>query len=200
MPQSILINEYLGKLRRDPGYFDRIGYQVVNARGKKVSSRAINWGSVGPNSGIGVVQPAGNGNALGELKFLFPNSHSIYMHDTPNRELFSENRRAFSHGCVRVQNPREFAKVLLGIDDAEVERRLAGGDTQNVKLARSVPVYLTYFTAWPDSDGKIRYYPDVYERDKTLGGAFSVLATAYGGSQSVTIVEAAAKTTGLASD
>ena len=200
MPQSILINEYLGKLRRDPGYFDRIGYQVVNAKGKKVSSRSISWGSVGANSGIGVVQPAGDGNALGELKFLFPNSHSIYMHDTPNRELFSENRRAFSHGCVRVQNPREFAKVLLGISDEEVESRIAQGNTQNVKLAEKVPVHLTYFTAWPDNDGKIRYFPDIYERDKTLEGARAITAKAFGNPSTVKIVEAAAKSTDISAD
>ncbi len=200
MPASILINEYLGKLRRDPGYFDRIGYQVVNAKGKKVSSRSVSWGSVGANSGIGVIQPAGDGNALGELKFLFPNSHSIYMHDTPNRELFSENRRTFSHGCVRVQNPREFAKVLLGLTDEEVEARLAGGETENVKLDSKVPVHLTYFTAWPDSTGKIRYFSDVYERDKTLEGARNIVARAYGGESGVKIVEAAAKLTGVATD
>ncbi len=200
MPASILINEYLGKLRRDPGYFDRIGYQVVNAKGKKVSSRSVSWGSVGPNSGIGVVQPAGDGNALGELKFLFPNSHSIYMHDTPNRDLFAENRRAFSHGCVRVQNPREFAKVLLGITDDEIESRLAGGETQNVKLAQKVPVHLTYFTAWPDNTGKIRYFTDLYERDKTLEGARTIVARAYGNDSTVKIVEAAAKSTSTVTD
>lgn len=195
MPASILVNEYLGKLRRDPGYFDRIGYQVVNANGKKVSSRSVNWGSVGPNSGIGVVQPAGDGNALGEIKFLFPNSHSIYMHDTPNRELFAENRRAFSHGCVRVQNPREFAKVLMGLTDEEVAARIANGNTQNVKLEQKVPVHLTYFTAWPDNDGKIRYFPDIYERDKTLRVGRAVIAKAFGDSSTVKIVEAAAKPT-----
>ncbi|MBK8770851.1 MAG: L,D-transpeptidase family protein [Rhizobiales bacterium] len=200
MPQSILINEYLGKLRRDPGYFDRIGYQVVNAKGKKVSSRSVSWGSVGANSGIGVVQPAGDSNALGELKFLFPNSHSIYMHDTPNRELFAENRRAFSHGCVRVQNPREFAKVLLGLTDEEIESRLATGETQNVKVKPGTFVYLSYFTAWPDSDGKIRYYPDIYERDRTLEGARGIVARAFGAGNDVKIVEAASKTTGLAAD
>ncbi len=200
MPQSILINEYLGKLRRDPGYFDRIGYQVVNAKGKKISSRSVSWGSVGANSGIGVIQPAGDGNALGELKFLFPNSHSIYMHDTPNRELFNENRRAFSHGCVRVQDPREFAKVLLGITDEDVEAQLAGGDTKNVKLPNKVPVHLTYFTAWPDSNGKIRYFSDIYERDKTLEGARAIVARAHGADSAVKVVEAATKLTGVKAD
>lgn len=200
MPQSILINEYLGKLRRDPGYFDRIGYQVVNAKGKKVSSRSVNWGSVSANSGIGVVQPAGNSNALGYVKFLFPNSHSIYMHDTPNRELFAEQRRTFSHGCVRVENPREFAQVLLGISAEDVESRIAQGNTQNVKLTEKIPVHLTYFTAWPDNSGKIRYFSDVYERDKTLEGARSIVGRAYSKDSTVKIVEATAKVDDSASD
>lgn len=200
MPQSIIINEYRNKLRRDPGYFDRNGYQVINSRGQKVSSRSINWGAVGPNSGIGVIQKAGDGNALGELKFLFPNTHSIYMHDTPNRELFSQDTRAFSHGCVRVQNPREFAKVLLGLSDAEVESRLSTRDTQNVKVDGKIHVYLSYFTAWPDSDGKVRYYSDIYERDKTLRNARSLVARTFGGAGSEKIVQTAAKSTGLVSE
>jgi L,D-transpeptidase YcbB len=194
MPMSILVNEYLGKLRRDPGYFDRIGYRVVNAKGKKVSSRSVNWGSVGANSGIGVIQPAGDGNALGDIKFLFPNSHSIYMHDTPNRNLFAEQRRTFSHGCVRVENPREFAQVLLGLTAEEVDARIARGETQNVKLTEKIPVHLTYFTAWPDNTGKIRYFSDVYERDKTLEGGRSIVARAYSNDSTVKIVNAAAAT------
>lgn len=190
MPQSILVNEYLGKLRRDPGYFDRIGYSVVNANGKKVSSRSVNWGAVGANSGIGVVQPAGGANALGEIKFLFPNAHSIYMHDTPNRNLFDEQVRLFSHGCVRVQNPREFAKVLLGLDDAEIEERIAKGSTQNVKIGKATKVHLTYFTAWPDETGKVRYYSDHYQRDETLLRARNIVAKAYNKLSTVKIVEA----------
>jgi L,D-transpeptidase YcbB len=200
MPQSIIINEYRNKLRRDPGYFDRNGYQVVNARGKKISSRSVNWGAIGPNSGIGVIQKAGSGNALGELKFLFPNTHSIYMHDTPNRELFSQDSRAFSHGCVRVQNPREFAKVLLGITDQDVEARLSTTDTQNVKLGGNVKVHLTYFTAWPDSDGKVRYYSDIYERDRTLDAAHALIARTFGGGSAEKVVQTAAKSTTLVSD
>ena len=101
---------------------------------------------------------------------------------------------------MRVQNPREFAKVLLGITDEDIEARIAAGDTQNVKLDQKVPVYLTYFTAWPDNDGKIRYFPDIYERDRTLEGARAIVARAYGGLSTVKIVEAAAKSTDVAAD
>jgi murein L,D-transpeptidase YcbB/YkuD len=177
MPQSILVNEYLGKLRRDPGYFDRIGYKVVNQKGKPVSSRSINWGSYSTSSPVGVQQPPGAKNALGELKFLFPNKHSIYMHDTPTRNLFVEAVRAFSHGCVRVENPREFATVLLGWDRAKVDEMTDSGASESVKLDRKIPVYMTYFTAWPDSSGKIHYFNDIYERDAAMARALGTLAT-----------------------
>lgn len=172
VPQSILLNEYLPKLRRDPGYLDRIGFKVVNSEGKVVSSRSVNWYGVGSGSQIGVQQPPGGDNALGELKFLFPNSHSIYMHDTPTRDLFDKSHRAFSHGCVRVQNPREFAQVLLGWDEQKVADKLSQGEetgqSANIALKQPVPVHLTYFTAWPDDTGKINYFNDFYERDKTM--------------------------------
>jgi L,D-transpeptidase YcbB len=122
---------------------------------------------------FGVQQPSGDGNALGEIKFLFPNAHSIYMHDTPSRNLFTESMRAFSHGCVRVQNPREFAEVLLGWDQAKVAENVESGDSHSVNLAQKTPVYLTYFTAWPNADGKIAYYDDFYGRDAAMAKAFA---------------------------
>jgi L,D-transpeptidase YcbB len=179
LPQSILLNEYLPKLRRDPGYLDRIGFKVVNKQGKVVTSRSVNWYGVGSDTQIGVQQPPGGDNALGELKFLFPNSHSIYMHDTPSRNLFDNAHRAFSHGCVRVQNPREFAQVLLGWGEQKVDDKLAvgveSGESTNVPLTKPVPVHLTYFTAWPDENGKISYFSDFYERDKTMQQARTVM-------------------------
>jgi L,D-transpeptidase YcbB len=181
IPQSILLNEYLPKLRRDAGYLDRLGFKVINSEGKVVSSRSMNWYGVGSDSQIGVQQPPGGDNALGELKFLFPNSHSIYMHDTPNRNLFANANRAFSHGCVRVQNPREFAQVLLGWSGAKVEEKLAlgaeSGESTNVQLKANIPVHLTYFTAWPDESGKINYFSDFYERDKTMLQARNIVKT-----------------------
>lgn len=181
IPQSILLNEYLPKLRRDPGYLDRIGFKVVNSSGKLVSSSSVNWYGVGSNSQIGVQQPPGGDNALGELKFLFPNSHSIYMHDTPSKKLFDNASRAFSHGCVRVQNPREFAQVLLGWDSDKVDELLArgadSGTSTNVALKQKIPVHLTYFTAWPDESGNIEYFSDIYERDKSMLQARTMIRT-----------------------
>lgn len=185
LPQSIIVNEYLRKLIRDPGYFDRIGYKVVNQKGKPVSSRSINWASYSQSNPVGVMQPAGDDNALGELKFLFPNTHSIYMHDTPTKNLFSETVRAYSHGCVRVQDPREFARVLLGWDRSKIDEMTDSPDSQSIALPKKIPIYLTYFTAWPDETGKMRYFNDIYERDAAMqralrGSAPSATATISG--------------------
>jgi murein L,D-transpeptidase YcbB/YkuD len=99
------------------------------------------------------------------------------MHDTPTRNLFVEAVRAFSHGCVRVENPREFATVLLGWDRAKVDEMTDSGASESVKLDRKIPVYMTYFTAWPDSSGKIHYFNDIYERDAAMARALGTLAT-----------------------
>jgi murein L,D-transpeptidase YcbB/YkuD len=178
VPQSIIVNEYLGKLRRDPGYLDRQGFKVIAPNGKVVRSSSVNWAAYGSRPPFGVQQPPGKGNALGELKFLFPNSHDIYMHDTPTKNLFGESTRTFSHGCIRVQNPREFAEVILGWDREKIDRETDSRKSQSVVLSQKIPVHITYFTAWPDSTGKMNYFNDVYERDEAMEKALTVLASA----------------------
>ncbi len=177
VPQSIIVNEYLGKLRRDPSYLDRQGFKVIAPNGKVVRSSSINWAAYGNRPPFGVQQPPGKGNALGELKFLFPNSHDIYMHDTPTKNLFGETTRTFSHGCIRVQNPREFAQVILGWDREKIDRETDSRKSQSVVLSHKIPVHITYFTAWPDSSGKMNYFNDVYERDEAMEKALAVLAS-----------------------
>jgi L,D-transpeptidase YcbB len=189
VPQSIILNEYLPKLRANPGYLDKIGFKVIAANGDVVSSRSINWNSIGANSGIGIQQPSGDGNALGEVKFLFPNKHSIYMHDTPNRNLFSESKRNFSHGCVRVENPREFAEVLLGWDRDQVDTEIDGGESSSVKVTKPTEVHLAYFTAWPDENGIMQYHSDAYARDVTLKNARNLMRKIYGGDAGAKLVE-----------
>jgi L,D-transpeptidase YcbB len=200
VPQSILLNEYLPKLRRNPGYLDKIGFKVVNSAGKVVPSSSINWNGVGSGSGIGVQQPPGDSNALGELKFLFPNKHSIYMHDTPNRQLFSETNRNFSHGCVRVQDPREFASVLLGWDRARVDADVESGENTSVKIQRQPQVHLTYFTAWPDREGKLQYFSDAYGRDANLKVARQNVLKALSGTQDQKLVQNTAISDSVSTD
>lgn len=173
VPASIIVNEYGPKSRKEPGYLDRKGFKILDKDGKLVSSKNINWWTMGQAPNFSVQQPSGDDNALGDVKFLFPNTHDIYMHDTPSRNLFSETTRAFSHGCVRVNNPREFASVLLGWDQSKVDDNIDMPDTHSVNLQQKTPVYLTYFTAWPTADGKIMYYSDIYGRDAAMAKAFA---------------------------
>ncbi len=178
VPQSIIVNEYLGKLRRDPSYLDRQGFKVIAPNGKVIRSSSVNWAAYGDRPPFGVQQPPGKGNALGELKFLFPNKHDIYMHDTPTKNLFAESTRTFSHGCIRVQNPRAFATVLLGWDRDKVDSETDSRKSFSLALGQKIPVHITYFTAWPDSSGKISYFNDVYERDEAMEKALTAMAAA----------------------
>ena len=114
VPQSIIVNEMLPRLRSDPGYLDRAGYEVTDSKGRRISSSSINWWAYGSKVPYSVRQTPSEANALGELKILFPNKHAIYMHDTPQKELFDRDMRAFSHGCVRLKDPRGMAAAVLG--------------------------------------------------------------------------------------
>ncbi|MDF3216185.1 MULTISPECIES: L,D-transpeptidase family protein [Mesorhizobium] len=167
VPQSIIVNEMLPRLRNDPGYLDRSGYEVTDSRGKRIPSSAVNWGAYGSNIPYSVRQQPSEANALGELKILFPNKHAIYMHDTPQKSFFQRDMRALSHGCVRLQDPRGMAAAVLGTSvDYIAEKLKHGHATENV--TRTIPVYVAYFTAWPDLSGKVEYFGDVYDRDSRL--------------------------------
>ncbi len=169
VPQSIIINEMLPKLRSDPGYLDRLGYQV-EVGGRAVSSYDVNWN--GSTNGVAVRQPPSSDNALGELKILFPNSHAIYMHDTPSKSFFKKDQRALSHGCVRLADPRRMAAAVLGTTVDDVAEQIADGRNKGVQVPQRIPVYVAYFTAWPNKDGAVEYFDDVYERDMYMGRAF----------------------------
>lgn len=160
------------KLRRDPSYLDRQGYELTDRRGRRVSSSNIDWYRVGPKSiPVDVRQPPGKKNALGELKILFPNKHSIYMHDTPSKNLFDRDTRALSHGCVRLHDPRGMAAAVLGSTREHIAQQIAQGRNLAEAVPGNIPVYVSYFTAWPKEDGTIGYYSDMYDRDKRLNDA-----------------------------
>ena len=169
VPLSIIVNEMLPKLSRDPSYLDRIGYEVSSLSGRRVSSYDVDWYAVAKKqTSINVRQPPGPRNALGAVKILFPNKHHIYMHDTPHKNLFDKKRRAFSHGCVRLERPRAMAAAVLGKPRRHVNDRISTGRNERESLREKVPVYVAYFTAWPDSNGRVRYHDDIYERDRYL--------------------------------
>ncbi len=174
IPRSILVNEMLPKLRRNASYLDNLGYEITNTRGKRISSSNVDWYSVGSNFPYNVRQPPGRKNALGELKIMFPNKHSIYMHDTPAKSLFKRGKRAFSHGCVRLAEPRKMAAAVLGTGINTIRDRLYGGENNQQRLKNKVPVYVAYFTAWPNIDGKVKYFGDMYGRDKALAKAMLI--------------------------
>lgn len=173
VPQSIIANEMLPKLRADPTYLDRQGYQVTY-KGQSTASGSVNWNMLSSTQSIGVRQPPGPKNALGELKILFPNAHAIYMHDTPAKKLFGRDTRAFSHGCVRLQHPREMAAAVLGSNMDEIAAHIAPRKNKTVFLDKPIPVHVAYFTAWPNAEtGEMEYFDDVYGRDQALAKAFA---------------------------
>lgn len=181
VPQSIIFNEMVPKLRNDPGYLDRSGYEVTIG-GKRVSSSNVNWSAVGAGSRVGVRQRPGSSNALGELKIMFPNSHAIYMHDTPSKSLFERDTRAFSHGCIRLQDPRAMAAKVLGTTVEDIGSYIAGGQHTPVDVPENIPVHVAYFTAWPDETGAVSYYADIYGRDGYLRKAIDATVSARTGS------------------
>ena len=171
VPRSIIVNEMIPKLYRDPSYLDRLGYEVIASSGRKVSSSAVDWSAVAENKrSINVRQAPGKQNALGQLKIEFPNKHAIYMHDTPDKELFKQPVRTFSHGCVRLERPRILAAALLKTTPDHIDSRIADGANDSEPVGE-IPVYIAYFTAWPNEKGKVEYYADVYDRDAHLASA-----------------------------
>ncbi len=175
VPQSIIINEMLPKLRADPSYLDRLGYEV-SVGGKAVSSTSVNW--FGSTEKVSVRQPPSSDNALGDLKILFPNSHAIYMHDTPSKSFFQRDMRALSHGCVRLAEPRKMAAAVLGTTIDDVNARIANGQNVAAKVPVKIPVYVSYFTAWPNKAGTVEYFDDVYGRDSAVEKAFDATTKA----------------------
>jgi murein L,D-transpeptidase YcbB/YkuD len=171
VPQSIIVNEMLPKLRQDPSYLDKSGYEVQVA-GRTVASSNVNWNTTVKN--IAVRQPPGKSNALGELKILFPNSHAIYMHDTPSKGFFNRDNRALSHGCIRLVDPRKMAAAVLGTSVQKVGEQIASGQNRAIQVPKKIPVYIAYFTAWPNKNGQVEYFDDVYGRDDYVMKAFDV--------------------------
>ncbi len=174
VPRSIAGNEILPKLRKDPGYLEKRGYKVYTswkADAPAMNPHSVDWNSVnGKKFPYKIVQQPGGRNALGQVKIMFPNRFNVYLHDTPAKNLFSESSRAFSHGCIRVQNPLEFAERLFGsrsLSQKKINKILANPETQRFKLRKPVPVHLTYFTVWVDG-GKAKFHKDVYGRDKLV--------------------------------
>lgn len=182
VPRSIIVNEYLPLLRQNPNAVGHL--QVIDGRGRVVPRGSVDFSGSFP---YGLRQPPSDGNALGKVKFMFPNPYNIYLHDTPSKSLFDKEVRAYSHGCIRLADPFDLAHELLALqsNDAEAEFNAAldTGRETTVKLLKTVPVHLVYFTAYPDAKGRIGYRRDIYGRDTALYRALEEAGVALGGVQ-----------------
>ncbi|WP_128516875.1 L,D-transpeptidase family protein [Tabrizicola thermarum] len=186
VPRSIIVKEYLPLLQKNPNAVGHL--QVVDGRGRVVSRGSVNFAAYNArNFPFALRQPPSDGNALGKVKFMFPNPYNIYLHDTPSKSLFAQEVRAYSHGCIRVADPFDLAHELLSwqSDNAEeeFEAALKTGKETTVKLKQVLPVHLVYFTAYPDQRGRIGYRRDVYGRDAALWEALQAAGVELAGVQ-----------------
>jgi murein L,D-transpeptidase YcbB/YkuD len=166
VPPGINQRTILPSLKIDPNYLDKKGYQLLDEQGKRIDPASIDWKSLDKMPFI-VRQPPGNNNALGRVKFMFPNKHHVFLHDTNHRELFSREVRTTSSGCVRLRDPFELAERLLGRqgwDRARIDQVLAGGATQQVNLDQPLPIFIRYLTAEATETG-VNFRNDIYRRD-----------------------------------
>ena len=171
VPPTIYRNDILPAVRRNTEYLASRNIDAFDSSGNRVDPAAVDWSGRPPYR---LVQRPGANNALGRIKFMFPNEHAVYLHDTPSRDLFDRNSRAFSSGCIRVENPFELAEQLLGERGRErLDALVASGRTETVFLENPMPIMLLYWTAEPDETGRVTFLPDVYGRDATVIAALA---------------------------
>ncbi|MEO7445949.1 MAG: L,D-transpeptidase family protein [Ferruginibacter sp.] len=157
VPVSIVKKELMPKIASNPGYLESQNMEINGDEGGVPSIR----------------QKPGPGNSLGKVKFLFPNSYNIYFHDTPAKSLFSKDKRAYSHGCIRLSDPEKMANYVLQNNDSwtpeKISEAMNAGEEKFVKISKPIPVLITYYTAWVDESGKLHFADDIYDHDKAIG-------------------------------
>ncbi len=173
VPPTILRNDILPAIKRDIAYLKKKNMRVIDYNHKVVDAESIDWTRYsGPDFPYLIRQEPGPSNALGRIKFMFPNKHLVYLHDTPSKSLFERTERAFSSGCIRIENPFQFAELLL--DDpqtwnlAAIRRAIDARETQTVSLPRPVTVILLYWTVAAGDDGEVIFKQDIYDRDAAV--------------------------------
>ena len=179
LPRSIAVREILPQIRQDPGYLAAQRIRVLRGWGSEaveIDPETVDWFALGPrNFPYRLRQDSGPGNALGRIKFMFPNKHNVYLHDTPARQLFSRAERDFSHGCIRLERPFDVAEYVLGgkrgWDREAVLKAVESGKPKTIVLPEPVPVHILYWTAWVDEDGTAHFRRDIYGRDRRLDAA-----------------------------
>ncbi|HUW73179.1 MAG TPA: L,D-transpeptidase family protein [Methyloceanibacter sp.] len=183
VPTSIKVEEIRPYVRPDGGWFGGGGWNTtvfqrhdlrIKYGGREVDPNSLDWNRVDIRN-LHLYQPPGPRNVLGRVKFVFPNKHDVYMHDTPQKHLFAKEVRAESHGCMRVQNPDQLAAVIMSHDQnwsqARTMSAIENGYDQQIALHRKVPVYITYFTLRVNDDGSISTFRDLYGHDSRMAGA-----------------------------
>jgi len=173
VPTSIAQRDILPKLRNDPTYLSSHGFQLFDGwtnAAAEIDPATIDWHSPTVNiRAMRLRQAPGRGNALGEIKFLFPNSHDVYLHSTPSRGLFAHSTRTFSSGCVRVRDPLDLAAFLMSEPDTwttdTLKRQIARGGTRTLQPPQSVPLSIIYLTAWVEESGTVQFRRDLYGSD-----------------------------------
>lgn len=178
IPTSIARNEMLVELRKNPQYLTSNHIRLFSdwtSEAREINPLSINWNQVSPQkmNQFKLRQDPGKWNALGAIKFVFPNNYNVYMHDTPAQSLFQRCQRAFSHGCIRLSKPLQLAEFLLGGIEKEwtperIEQVITTGKRTIVQLPTPLPVHITYQTVKSDQDGRISFYTDIYDRDRQL--------------------------------
>lgn len=173
VPPTILRNDVLPAIKRDPDYLAKKNMNVLDGKGNPIDAAAIDWSQYPEKSFPYLIrQMPGPGNALGRIKFMFPNKHLVYLHDTPSKSLFEHNARAFSSGCIRVENPFDFAERLLentpSWDRSRIMREVDTAKTSRVNLTEPITVMLLYWTVAVDAAGTVTFKDDIYQRDAAV--------------------------------
>jgi murein L,D-transpeptidase YcbB/YkuD len=169
-PTSIVKNETIPKLKKDSTYLEKNHMVLLDSKGNLVPTSNLDMKNLSASRFPYLVrQEPGSWNALGEMKFMFPNKYDIYLHDTPSKSLFSKASRAYSHGCIRVSKPKDLAvKLLEGTeyDSKKIDKIIATHETTRVNLPEPIDILLMYWTCGIDRNGNLFFVPDIYERDQ----------------------------------
>jgi L,D-transpeptidase YcbB len=177
VPPTIFKNDVLPELKKNPNYLTSKNMKIVDINGKTINPNSIDWANTNSqNFKYKVRQNSGEQNALGGIKFMFPNPYFVYIHDTPTKNLFDKDIRNFSSGCIRVEKPDVLATIILNNKEKwsieKVREAMYNGKERRLNLENKIPVYITYFTAWADLNG-INFRQDIYSNDQSIANALS---------------------------
>jgi L,D-transpeptidase YcbB len=180
VPNSIIVKQYLPKLKNNPNYISRIGLKLMNGRGQVINPNSINWGKYSKGIPYRIVQGSGDNNSLGVIKFNFDNPYAVYLHDTNQRYLFKNGSRALSHGCVRVQEWQKLAYYIAGNDSAlskktdslkytadSIKNWIAHKENHRIDVKNHIKLFIRYFSC-EGKNGTVKFYDDIYGEDKLL--------------------------------